>query len=187
MNRSFNKIRHIQESNKLLEKRMLTEDESAELEQAQQQLKNENLEIIAAGIPPINMETLEKFDSGEDVSAEENEINIPSPDVDEKEKESLKEQLRSKICTATKGELKDAKTKLLAQMKNKKNVQEQVIPITILGITAAPAVFLAIAGFILMLILVRLIRWLSNRDRGGYGCRGRESWGGLMRRINRPN
>jgi hypothetical protein len=187
MNKSYSKIRHIQESNKRLEKRLLKEDESSEMAQAEQALKMENLELASAGIPPISMETIEKFDTGGDTTAEENEISIVEPGVDENKVNTAKEQIRSKLCSASKDELKAAKQQILSVLRNKKNVQEQAGLLTILGITLSPTIWLAIAGFILILIIARLVRWLSNRDTGGYGCRGRESWGGLMRRINRPN
>ena len=184
MNRSFSKIRHIQESNKLLEKRLLKEDESSEMAKAEQALKMENLELASAGIPPISMETIEKFDTGEDTTAEENEISVIEPDVDEEKAMTAKEQIRAKLCSASKDELKQAKRQILSVLRNKKNVQEQAELITILGITLSPTIWLAIAGFILILIVVRLVRWLTTRDNGGHGCRGRESWGSMIKRIN---
>lgn len=184
MNKSYSKIRHIQESNKRLEKRLLKEDESSEMAQAEQALKMENLELASAGIPPISMETIEKFDTGGDTTAEENEISIVEPGVDENKVNTAKEQIRSKLCSASKDELKAAKQQILSVLRNKKNVQEQAGLLTILGITLSPTIWLAIAGFILILIIVRLVRWLSNRDNGGHGCKGRESWGSMIKRIN---
>lgn len=185
MNRSYSKIRHIQESNRILEKRLLKEDESSEMAQAEQALKIENLELASAGIPPISMETLEKFDTGGDTTEEENEISIIEPGIDENKIKTAKEQIRAKLCSSPTSDedLKQAKKQILSLIRNKKNVQEQAELLTILGITLSPTIWLAIAGFILILIIGRLIRWLRNRDTGGYGCRGRESWNSLMRRI----
>jgi len=160
--------------------------ESEQDQQMVSALNKENLELASVGIPPVTMKTIEKFNSGEDISKEQYRISVVDSNEDYSQLPSITSQLQSAICNASKEELKQAKSQILDLFRNrkKKNVSEQLAVITILGITAAPWVFLAIGGFLLILIISRLVRWLSNRDRGGYGCRGRESWGGLMRRIN---
>jgi hypothetical protein len=160
--------------------------ESEQDQQMVSALNKENLELASVGIPPVTMKTIEKFNSGKDISKEQYRISVVDSNEDYSQLPSITSQLQSAICNASKEELKQAKSQILDLFRNrkKKNVSEQLAVITILGITAAPWVFLAIGGFLLILIISRLVRWLSNRDTGGYGCRGRESWGGLMRRIN---
>lgn len=174
MNRSFSKKRHIQESNLRLEKRFLLESTEAEQEAAA--LESENIELSQAGLPEIDMETINKFDNGEDVSSVENQISVVEPNADLGQIEPIKKQLRQAFCSADKSTLKNVKRQLISLLKGKKKVQEQLETMTILGVTAAPWVFLALAGFLLIMIIVLLVR--PKRD--GWGCRGT---GRIMTRV----
>jgi len=156
MNRSFSKIRHIQESNLKLEKRFILE--STQAEQEALALNSENIELSLAGLPEIDMETINKFNNGEDVSSVENEISVVEPSTDLSQIEPIKKQLKQAFCRADRSTLKNVKKQLISLLKRKKKVQEQLETITVLGITAPLGIFVAIAGFLLIMIIAFLIK-----------------------------
>lgn len=173
MNKSFSKIKHIQESNLRLEKRFLSETSS---QQQMQLLNRENMDLESAGLPPISMDTIEKFDNGEDVSQEEKELSVVEPNADTTQIGPIKEKIKNAICSAPVEKLKEAKKQILSLFKRKNKVEEQVETLTILGVTAAPWVFLLIGGFILILLITTIIK--PRRD--GWGCTGRSR---IMTRV----
>jgi len=187
MKHLFNNISK-EEKQRILEmhgvKRILKETEQDQ--QMVAALSKENLELASAGIPPIDMETIERFENDEDTSDEQYQISVVEPGQNYSKLPSLASQMGNAICNASKDDLKQAKSQILNlfRRKKQKNVSEQVGLITILGITASPVLFLAIGGFLLILIIARLVRWLRNRDTDGMGCKGRESWNHLIKRIN---
>lgn len=130
--------------------------ESTEMENA---LNMENIELIDAGLEPIDIETVERAENGEDVSDEliNKVAQEMDTDVDMNEVQRVKQGLKKAICSISdKNQLKGIKKQFLNLFKNKKNRKEQLEPgvITILGFTAHIEVFIVIALFIIFTIIV---------------------------------
>ena len=151
MNRSYSKIRHIQESNQRLEKRLLKEDES-------QMIGMVNNELSSVGEEPV---------SPEDVEFALNDCPLETPpNVDEKH-ETILQQVKGEIDKLT--SVSDVKNliKKIKSIFNKKTQSEQAEVITI-GAMSIPIIFIQVlAGIIIIMLVIKLIKLILNRDTTG--------------------
>ena len=165
------------------------------------QLSTITSELSSAGIPSLNMDEINS-----DV-VPQNILNLlpkldEKPDVDNEKKSSTLEQVKNAICNSDDTTLENEKKKLLEIIGNKlkrigksiksffqgkkqnKTMNEQAeIATVIFGVTAPLWIWVAIGAIVLFFVARAIIR---KGDRGGYGCSGRESYGNMIKRINRP-
>jgi hypothetical protein len=156
----------------------------------QMELKKANVELINVGIPPIGEELLDSIERREDAS---DTVEQMSEDIDpnlepmeQKEFLSVQNQLFQAICKSTPDQLETAKKQLLGLLRTRKrrdrSLRTEGVPaaaIPFLGVTVSPAVLIVLGVLILVLIFSRLFR-----KRDGMGCEGRETWNGMIKRIN---
>ena len=151
MNRSYSKIRHIQESNNRLEKRLLKEDES-------QMIGMVNNELSSVGEEPV---------SPEDVEFALNDCPLETPPNMDEKHETVLQQVKGEIDKITSvGTVKDLikKIKLIFKRKSQ-NEQAEVLTI---GSMAIPMVFVQVlAGIIIVMLVIKLVKLILNRDTTG--------------------
>lgn len=163
MNRSYSKIRHIQESNIRLEKRLLMESEDSGNEKLGQELRI-----------PIDGELMDEVMSCsiDEIGSDENELNEESKSLLSKVREKIRELINSRNREGLKEFLKQYRQKT----KDKKvEANEQVaaaaVATTIFGITAPLWAWIAIGGIIVILIIrgiISLTSWIPRKS--GKGC-----------------
>jgi len=154
MNRSQSKIRHIQNSNLILEQRFLSEEESSQ--NAAMSVMKLSQELDGPIDPEMATEALNcGIDEIEPDSNEKPEVL----DVFKQIKEKIKEMILSKDRDSLKNAFKDLKEKLKSHKGNEteemgSEMSEQtgaglVVATTILGVTAPLWVWIAIGGLVL--------------------------------------
>ena len=155
MNRSYSKIRHIQESNQRLEKRLLKEDES-------QMIGMVNNELSSVGEEPV---------SPEDVEFALNDCPLETPpNIDEKQQTVL-QQVKGEIDKLTSiGDVKNLIKKIKSIFKRK--TQSEQAEIITIGSMAVPIVFIQVlAGIIIIMLVVKLIKLIGGGTRTSPECR----------------
>ena len=155
MNRSYSKIRHIQESNQRLEKRLLKEDES-------QMIGMVNNELSSVGEEPV---------SPEDVEFALNDCPLETPpNIDEKQQTVL-QQVKGEIDKLTSiGDVKNLIKKIKSIFKRK--TQSEQAEIITIGSMAVPIVFIQVlAGIIIIMLVVKLIKLIGGDTRTSPECR----------------
>lgn len=174
MSKSYSKIRHIQNSNLLLEQRYLTEESSQMFQSAISKLSNELGEPIDSQMANDAMSCSE-----EDFQMDQNQ----KPEVLTTLKE-LKQKIKEKLLTSSREELKTAFKEIRKILKSNKdsdqttetsNIQEQtgalLVATTILGITAPLWVWIAVgvvATYLLLKAIISLSSWIPRSS--GHGC-----------------
>ena len=154
MNRSYSKIRHIQESNQRLERRLLKEDES-------QIVDTVNDELSSVGEEPVSVE---------DVQFALNDCPLETPNADEKQKTIL-QKIKGEIDKLTSA--KDVKD-LIKKIKSifKRKTQSEQMEIVTVGSMAIPVVFIQVfAGIIILMLVVKLIKLIGGNTRTSPECR----------------
>ena len=155
MNRSYSKIRHIQESNQRLEKRLLKEDES-------QMIGMVNDELSSVGEEPV---------SPEDIEFALNDCPLETPPNMDEEKETILQKIKGEIDKLT--SVKDVKG-LIQKIKSifKRKTQSEQLEIVTVGSMAIPVVFIQVfAGIIILMLVVKLIRLIGGNTRTSPECR----------------
>jgi len=155
MNRSYSKIRHIQESNQRLEKRLLKEDES-------QMIGMVNNELSSVGEEPV---------SPEDVEFALNDCPLETPpNIDEKQQTVL-QQVKGEINKLTSiGDVKNLIKKIKSIFKRK--TQSEQAEIITIGSMAVPIVFIQVlAGIIIIMLVIKLIKLIGGDTRTSPECR----------------
>jgi hypothetical protein len=155
MNRSYSKIRHIQESNQRLEKRLLKEDES-------QMIGMVNNELSSVGEEPV---------SPEDVEFALNDCPLETPpNIDEKQQTVL-QQVKGEIDKLTSiGDVKNLIKKIKSIFKRK--TQSEQAEIITIGSMAVPIVFIQVlAGIIIIMLVIKLIKLIGGDTRTSPECR----------------
>lgn len=156
MNRSFSKIRHIQEANIRLEKRLLKEDES-------QIVDTVNDELLSVGEEPV---------STEDVHFALNDCPLETPPNADAEQKTMLQKIKSEIDKLTSAkDVKDLIKKIKSIFK-RKTQSEQVGEIVTLGSMAIPVVFIQVfAGILILMLIVKLIKLIGGNTRTSPECR----------------
>ena len=155
MNRSYSKIRHIQESNSRLEKRLLKEDES-------QMIGMVNNELSSVGEEPV---------SPEDVEFALNDCPLETPPNMDEKHETVLQQVKGEIDKLT--SISDVKNliKKVKSIFNRKTQSEQAEIITI-GSMAVPIIFIQVlAGIIIIMLVIKLIKLIGGNTRTSPECR----------------
>lgn len=128
MNRSYSKIRHIQEANQRLEKRLLKEDE-------EQIVDTVNSELSQIGEEPV---------STEDVHFAINDCPIETPPNADDQQKTMIQKIKGEIDKITSiKEVKELIQKIKSIFKNRTQ-REQVGEIVYLGSMAIPVVFIQV-------------------------------------------
>lgn len=155
MNRSYSKIRHIQESNQRLEKRLLKEDES-------QIINTVNNELASVGEEPV---------SSEDIHFALNDCPVETPPNLDNKQETILQQVKGEINKLTSvGEVKNLIKKIKSIFKRK--TQSEQAEIVTIGSMAIPVVFIQVlAGIILIMLVVKLIKLIGGNTRTSPECR----------------
>jgi hypothetical protein len=155
MNRSYSKIRHIQEANIRLEKRLLKEDES-------QIIDTINTELSTVGEEPV---------SSEDVHFALNDCPIETPPNAEDKDKTMLQKIKEEINKITSvKEVKGFIQKIKSIFKNK--TQREQMEIVTLGSMAIPVVFIQVfAGIIILMLVVKLIKLIGGGVRTSPECR----------------
>ena len=155
MNRSYSKIRHIQEANQRLERRILKEDES-------QIINTVNNELASVGEEPI---------SSEDIHFALNDCPLETPPNMDKKQETILQQVKGEINKLTSvGEVKNLIKKIKSIFKRK--TQSEQSEIVTIGSMAIPVVFIQVlAGIILIMLVVKLIKLIGGNTRTSPECR----------------
>ena len=155
MNRSYSKIRHIQESNNRLEKRLLKEDES-------QMIGMVNNELSSVGEEPV---------SPEDVEFALNDCPLETPpNVDEKH-ETILQQVKGEIDKLT--SISDVKN-LIKKIKTifKRKTQNEQAEVITIGAMSIPIIFIQVlAGIIIIMLVIKLIKLIGGNTRTSPECR----------------
>lgn len=155
MNRSYSKIRHIQESNSRLEKRLLKEDES-------QMIGMVNNELSSVGEEPV---------SPEDVEFALNDCPLETPPNMDEKHETVLQQVKGEIDKLT--SISDVKNliKKIKSIFNRKTQSEQAEVITI-GAMSIPIIFIQVlAGIIIVMLIIKLIKLIGGNTRTSPECR----------------
>lgn len=155
MNRSFSKIRHIQEANRRLEQRLLKEDEA-------QIVDTVNDELSQIGEEPV---------STEDVHFALNDCPIENPENTKPEDKTMLQKIKGEIDKLT--SIKDVKG-LIQQIKSifKNKTQREQMEIVTVGSMAIPVVFIQVfAGIIIIMLIVKLIKLIGGNTRTSPECR----------------
>jgi hypothetical protein len=155
MNRSYSKIRHIQESNSRLEKRLLKEDES-------QMIGMVNNELSSVGEEPV---------SPEDVEFALNDCPLETPPNVDEEKKTMLQKIKGEIDKLT--SVKDVK-ELIKRIKSifKRKTQSEQLEIVTVGSMAIPVVFIQVfAGILILMLIVKLIKLIGGNTRTSPECR----------------
>ena len=155
MNRSYSKIRHIQESNQRLEKRLLKEDES-------QMIGMVNDELSSVGEEPV---------SPEDIEFALNDCPLETPPNMDEKHETILQKIKGEIDKLT--SVKDVKG-LIQKIKSifKRKTQSEQLEIVTVGSMAIPVVFIQVfAGIIILMLVVKLIRLIGGNTRTSPECR----------------
>lgn len=155
MNRSYSKIRHIQESNSRLEKRLLKEDES-------QMIGMVNNELSSVGEEPV---------SPEDVEFALNDCPLETPPNMDEKHETVLQQVKGEIDKLT--SISDVKNliKKVKSIFNRKTQSEQAEVITI-GAMSIPIIFIQVlAGIIIVMLIIKLIKLIGGNTRTSPECR----------------
>lgn len=155
MNRSFSKIRHIQEANRRLEKRLLKEDEF-------QIVDTVNDELSQVGEEPV---------STEDIHFALNDCPIETPPNAKDEDKTMLQKIKAEIDKITSiKEVKGFIQKIKSIFKNK--TQREQMEIVTLGSMAIPVVFIQVfAGIIILMLVVKLIKLIGGNTRTSKECR----------------
>lgn len=156
MNRSYSKIRHIQEANQRLEKRLLKEDE-------EQIVDTVNSELSQIGEEPV---------STEDVQFAINDCPIETPPNADDQQKTMIQKIKGEIDKITSiKEVKELIQKIKSIFKNRTQ-REQVGEIVYLGSMAIPVVFIQVfAGIIIIMLIVKLIKLIGGNTRTSPECR----------------
>ena len=177
MNRSQSKIRHIQNSNLILEQRFLSEEESSQ---------NAQMGVLKLGTElggPIDPEmATEALNCGIDEIEPDNNLKPEALEIFKQIKEKIKEKILSKDRDSLKNAFKDLKEKLKSNKGDEteemsSEMSEQtgaglVVATTILGVTAPLWVWIAIGGLVLFLLIkgiIALTSWIPKTS--GRGCK----------------
>ena len=155
MNRSYSKIRHIQEVNQRLEKRLLKEDES-------QIIDTVNNELSSVGEEPV---------SSEDVHFALNDCPLETPPNVDEEKKAMLQKIKGEIDKLT--SVKDVK-ELIKRIKSifKRKTQSEQLEIVTVGSMAIPVVFIQVfAGILILMLIVKLIKLIGGNTRTSPECR----------------
>jgi hypothetical protein len=155
MNRSYSKIRHIQEVNQRLEKRLLKEDES-------QIIDTVNNELSSVGEEPV---------SSEDVHFALNDCPLETPPNVDEEKKTMLQKIKGEIDKLT--SVKDVK-ELIKRIKSifKRKTQSEQLEIVTVGSMAIPVVFIQVfAGILILMLIVKLIKLIGGNTRTSPECR----------------
>ena len=155
MNRSDSKIRHIQEVNQRLEKRLLKEDES-------QIIDTVNNELSSVGEEPV---------SSEDVHFALNDCPLETPPNVDEEKKTMLQKIKGEIDKLT--SVKDVK-ELIKRIKSifKRKTQSEQLEIVTVGSMAIPVVFIQVfAGILILMLIVKLIKLIGGNTRTSPECR----------------
>jgi hypothetical protein len=155
MNRSYSKIRHIQEANQRLERRILKEDES-------QIINTVNNELASVGEEPV---------SSEDIHFALNDCPVETPPNLDNKQETILQQVKGEINKLTSvGEVKNLIKKIKSIFKRK--TQSEQAEIVTIGSMAIPVVFIQVlAGIILIMLVVKLIKLIGGNTRTSPECR----------------
>ena len=176
MNRSQSKIRHIQNSNLILEQRFLSEEESSQ--NATMSVMKLSQELDGPIDPEMATEAL---NCGMDEIEPDNNQKPEVLDTFNQIKEKIKELILSKDRDSLKNAFKDLKNKLKSnkgdgteEMSSEMSEQTGALLVatTILGVTAPLWVWIAIGGLVLYLLLkgiIALTSWIPKTS--GRGCR----------------
>lgn len=175
MNRSQSKIRHIQNSNLLLEQRFLNEESSQMFSTAISKLSTEMGE-------PIDPEMAKEASS---CSFDEIELDGDQKPESVNAFQEIKQKIKDKLLSKSKEDLKTAFKEIRQILKSNKGkdqttetsyLQEQtgalLVATTILGVTAPLWVWIAIGIIVLILLLkaiIALSSWIPRSS--GRGCR----------------
>ena len=155
MNRSYSKIRHIQESNQRLEKRLLKEDES-------QMIGMVNNELSSVGEEPV---------SPEDVEFALNDCPLETPPKMDEKHETVLQQVKGEIDKLT--SISDVKN-LIKKVKSifKRKTQSEQAEIITIGSMAVPIIFIQVlAGIIIIMLVIKLIKLIGGNTRTSPECR----------------
>jgi hypothetical protein len=155
MNRSYSKIRHIQEANQRLEKRLLKEEES-------QMIDNVNDELASVGEEPVSLE---------DVQFALNDCPLETPPNVDGEKKTMLQNIKGEIDKLT--SVEDIKG-LIQKIKSifKRKTQSEQMEIVTVGSMAIPVVFIQVfAGIIILMLIVKLIKLIGGNTRTSPECR----------------
>jgi len=156
MNTSYSKIRHIQEANIRLEKRLLKEDES-------QVVDTINYELSTVEEEPVSVE---------DVDFAVNDCPLETPPNADEEQKTILGKVKDAIDKLT--SVKDVK-ELIKKVKSifKKNTQsEQVGEIITIAGFGVPVVFIQIfAAVIILMLVVKLIKLIKGEAERGRVCK----------------
>ena len=146
MNRSYSKIRHIQEANQRLEKRLLKEDES-------QIIDTVNNELSSVGEEPV---------SSEDIHFALNDCPLETPPNMDKKQETILQQVKGEINKLTSvSEVKNLIKKIKSIFKRK--TQSEQMEIVTIGSMAIPVVFIQVfAGIVILMLIIKLIKLISG-------------------------
>jgi hypothetical protein len=154
MNRSYSKIRHIQELNKKIENKLLLK-ESSDLEIASDMLSDADVNIDPNEIVDADVDTCVQPETGDPkkdgiLNKVWNWAHDPKTSISD---------LKS-VFTQVKNAIRDAKTK---------KVDEQVAtPLIIAGISINPLILLGVGALILIIIVSAIIK---KNSRSFKGCR----------------
>lgn len=155
MNRSYSKIRHIQESNQRLEKRLLKEEDS-------QMIDNVNDELASVGEEPVSLE---------DVQFALNDCPLETPPNVDGKKKTMLQKIKGEIDKLT--SVEDIKG-LIQKIKSifKRKTQSEQMEIVTVGSMAIPVVFIQVfAGIIILMLIVKLIKLIGGNTRTSPECR----------------
>jgi len=155
MNRSYSKIRHIQEANQRLERRILKEDES-------QIINTVNNELASVGEEPV---------SSEDIHFALNDCPVETPPNLDNKQETILQQVKGEINKLTSvGEVKNLIKKIKSIFKRK--TQSEQAEIVTIGSMAIPVVFIQVlAGILILMLVVKLIKLIGGNTRTSPECR----------------
>ncbi len=155
MRKSYSKIRHMQQSNLLIERRHLNEEEEvANIESiaSEDGITTSNIQTYfcnQTGIPPFVQKLIDKLpeDKREEAKTFISKFieTIKSPDFKIKDLLSIRKQI------------KDEKQKSQTQ------VNEQLTPIIIAGISISPSLLIAVGAIILMIIAWKIYTKLNPK------------------------
>lgn len=156
MNRSYSKIRHIQEANIRLEKRLLKEDEA-------QIVDTVNDELATVGEEPVSIE---------DVEYAINDCPLETPPNADEEQKTILGKVKAEIDKLT--SVRDVK-ELIKKIKSifkRKTQSEQVGEVITIGAFGVPVIFIQIfAGLLILMLVVKLIKLIGGNTRTSKECR----------------
>jgi hypothetical protein len=144
MNTSYSKIRHIQEANQRLEKRLLNEDEA-------QMIGMVNDELSSVGEEPV---------STEDIEFALNDCPVETPPNIDSKQETVLQQAKNEIDKMTSiGQVKDTIKKIKSISKSQ-NEQAQAL---VIGALSIPIVYIHVLfGVLIVMLIIKLIKLISG-------------------------